>query len=88
VNKAFTARTISRLRPRIEQITTGLLDDMSGTVDLLESFAFPLPMTVICEVLGIPDDDKEDFRSWSATLVSALPPRRSSGRPVRCRGIC
>jgi cytochrome P450 len=73
VNKAFTARTISRLRPRIEQITTGLLDDMSGTVDLLESLAFPLPMTVICELLGIPDDDKEDFHSWSGTLVSASP---------------
>lgn len=73
VNKAFTSRTISRLRPRIEEITAGLLDDMSGTVDLLESFAFPLPMTVICELLGIPDDDKDDFRSWSGTLVSASP---------------
>ncbi|SFB36577.1 Cytochrome P450 [Amycolatopsis marina] len=73
VNKAFTARTIARLRPRIEEITAGLLDDMSGTVDLLETFAFPLPITVICELLGIPDDDKEDFRRWSGTLVSASP---------------
>ncbi len=73
VNKAFTARTVARLRPRIEEITAGLLDDMSGTVDLLEAFAFPLPITVICELLGIPDDDKDDFRSWSGTLVSASP---------------
>jgi cytochrome P450 len=72
VNKAFTARRIERLRPRIEAITAGLLDEMSTEpeVDLLASFAFPLPITVICELLGIPVADRDDFRTWSATVVS------------------
>ena len=72
VNKAFTARRVERLRPRIIAITTGLLDDMSAReqVDLLASFAFPLPITVICELLGVPVADRDDFRAWSATIVS------------------
>jgi cytochrome P450 len=81
VNKAFTARQVERLRPRITAITTGLLDDMAdqGTqrgqleVDLLASFAFPLPITVICELLGVPPADQDDFRAWSATIVSDIP---------------
>jgi cytochrome P450 len=80
VNKAFTARRVERLRPRITAITAGLLEDMpahsgrgqgvQGEVDLLASFAFPLPITVICELLGIPVGDRDDFRTWSATIVS------------------
>jgi cytochrome P450 len=72
VNKAFTMRHVELLRPRIAAITAGLLDDMSTQreVDLLASFAFPLPVTVICELLGVPVADREDFRAWSATIVS------------------
>jgi cytochrome P450 len=72
VNKAFTARRVEQLRPRITSITAGLLDDMSTQreVDLLASFAFPLPVTVICELLGVPVADRDDFRAWSATIVS------------------
>ena len=78
VTKAFTARRVERLRPRITAITAGLLDDISARgvhgarleVDLLASFAFPLPITVICELLGIPAGDRDDFRTWSATIVS------------------
>ncbi|KAA9154396.1 cytochrome P450 [Amycolatopsis acidicola] len=76
VNKAFTARTVSRLRPRIEQIADELLDSITapGSVDLLEAFAFPLPITVICELLGIPVADRDDFRTWSNSIVSASAP--------------
>jgi cytochrome P450 len=76
VNKAFTARRVERLRPRITAITTELLDDMSTRpeVDLLASFAFPLPITVICELLGVPTADRDDFRTWSATAVSDTAP--------------
>jgi len=72
VNKAFTARHVERLRPRITAITAGLLDAMSAQreVDLLASFAFPLPITVICELLGIPVADRDDFRKWSASIIS------------------
>jgi cytochrome P450 len=72
VNKAFTARRVEQLRPRITAITAGLLDDMSTRreVDLLASFAFPLPITVICELLGVPVADRDQFRAWSATIVA------------------
>ena len=72
VNRAFTARRVERLRPRITAITAGLLDAMSTQreVDLLASFAFPLPITVICELLGIPVADRDDFRKWSASIIS------------------
>jgi cytochrome P450 len=72
VNKAFTPRRVELLRPRIAAITASLLDDMAGQrdVDLLASFAFPLPITVICELLGIPVADRDDFRAWSSTMIS------------------
>jgi cytochrome P450 len=75
VNKAFTPRRVEQLRPRVTAITEGLLDDLSGhgarsEADLLASFAFPLPITVICELLGVPAGDRDDFRAWSATVVS------------------
>ena len=82
VTKAFTARRVAALRPRIEEITASLLDDMSGrksadpeTVDLIEAFAFPLPITVICELLGIPAADRDEFKSWSHAIVSSVAPR-------------
>jgi cytochrome P450 len=78
VNRAFTVRSISRMRPRIEAIAHALADDMEaratagdGSVDLLDTFAFPLPMTVICELLGVPDGERDAFRRWSNTLLSA-----------------
>jgi cytochrome P450 len=71
VNKAFTSRRIEQLRPRIQQITDELLAAIDDpVVDLLDAFAFPLPITVICELLGVPTDDRDDFRKWSNTLLS------------------
>ncbi|HJQ45167.1 MAG TPA: cytochrome P450 [Amycolatopsis sp.] len=76
VNKAFTAGTVSRLRPRIGQIADELLDEVAAaaSVDLLESFAFPLPITVIGELLGVPGEDRGSFGHWSNTIVSAASP--------------
>ncbi|HEX6359196.1 cytochrome P450 [Actinophytocola sp.] len=71
VAKAFTMRRVELLRPRIEEITDNLLAGLSGEVDLVDEFAFPLPVTVICELLGVPQSDQDDFRGWSAALVSA-----------------
>jgi cytochrome P450 len=76
VGKAFTMRAIARLRPRIEQVAAELADAMAAagpTVDLLDAFAFPLPMTVICEILGVPPGRRDEFRNWSSTLVSRAP---------------
>jgi cytochrome P450 len=73
VTKAFTARRMAALRPRIEEITEGLLADLpaGSEVDLLAAFAFPLPIVVICELLGVPDSDRDDFRVWSNVIVSS-----------------
>ena len=72
VTKAFTARRIEQLRPRVTEITASLLDAMpaGGQVDLLEAFAYPLPITVICELLGVPDSDRADFRAWTRAILS------------------
>ncbi|EXG81063.1 cytochrome P450 family protein [Cryptosporangium arvum] len=74
VGKAFTARAIAALRPRIEEIAASLLDEMEAgpdRVDLLDAYAFPLPITVICELLGVSMGDRDDFRAWSNTLLQS-----------------
>src|SRR5258708_24061049 len=72
VSKAFTPRMIEQLRPRIQQIADELLDtaQVQGRMDLIADFAFPLPITVISEMLGIPIADRSRFRSWSQTIVT------------------
>ena len=73
VAKAFTMRRVELLRPRVEEIADGLVDAMlaAGTpVDLVEEFAVPLPVTVICELLGVPATDRARFRVWSEAVVS------------------
>jgi cytochrome P450 len=73
VHQAFTPRLIERLRPRIQQIADELLDRVEpvGAMDLVEDYAFPLPMTVITELLGVPSQDRDRFREWSNTFVSS-----------------
>jgi cytochrome P450 len=72
VSRAFTMRRVEELRPRIEEITHGLLDAMlpHGRADLVESFAYPLPITVICELLGVPEMDRTAFRAMSTEAVA------------------
>ncbi|WNV84585.1 cytochrome P450 [Umezawaea sp. Da 62-37] len=76
VTKAFTPRRIEQMRGRIEQIADELLDAMAGKteVDLVDAFAYPLPITVICEMIGLPADDLDGFRSWCVTLISGGEP--------------
>jgi cytochrome P450 len=73
-SRAFTGRRVERLRPRIQQITDSLLDTIAprGDADLVEDLAFPLPVAVICELLGVPFEDREQFRVWSAALFRPL----------------
>jgi cytochrome P450 len=72
VSKAFTPRMIERLRPRMQEIADGLLDPVASTgeMELVSSFAFPLPITVIAELLGVPPADRDRFREWSNAMVS------------------
>ncbi len=71
VHKAFTPRVIENLRLRIHQIANDLLDTaiQRGTMDIVSDYAFPLPMTVIAELLGVPVEDRETFRRWSSTII-------------------
>ena len=63
VVKAFTARRVEDMRPRIQQIVDETLDRIApqGHMDLIEDFAFRLPVTIICDMLGIPEDHRERF---------------------------
>ncbi|WP_333770775.1 cytochrome P450 family protein [Streptomyces sp. IBSBF 2435] len=72
VAREFTSRRVAALLPRVQQITDDLLDAALGhdTVDLVEALALPLPMTVICELLGVPDLDRDAFRRWSNDIIS------------------
>ncbi|MFJ5173604.1 cytochrome P450 [Streptomyces griseoviridis] len=72
VGRSFTARRTELLCPRIQQIADDLLDAMLplGRADLVTSFAYPLPLTVICELLGIPDLDRTEFRKLSTEAVA------------------
>ena len=66
VAKAFTPDAISNMASRIEAITNELLDNLreAKTFDLIADFAFPLPVNVIAEMLGVPPADRAQFRSW------------------------
>jgi cytochrome P450 len=72
VASAFTARRVAVLRPRVTLIVDGLIDAMlSGPhpADLVSAFALPLPVRVICEMLGVPESDMEQFHAWSDTVL-------------------
>jgi cytochrome P450 len=74
VAKAFTRRRVEQLAPRIRQITDELLDAVAGAgqVDLIDSFAYPLPITVICELLGVPAQRRPEFHDWSSVVVTGV----------------
>jgi cytochrome P450 PksS len=73
VSKAFTPLMIEQLRPRIQQITDALMDaaEARGEMDLIADFAFPLPITVISEMLGIPETDRHQFRTWTQAIINS-----------------
>jgi pimeloyl-[acyl-carrier protein] synthase len=72
VNRAFTPRTVAALEPSIQKIADELCADLTETTDLIAGYAFPLPVTVIAELLGVPDADRDKVRTWSAALVTAI----------------
>jgi cytochrome P450 len=72
VGKAFTPRRVEGLRPRIEQVTGALLDAAKGhdVVDLVEALTVPLPVTMIGELVGVPAEDRDNFKRWSDALLT------------------
>jgi cytochrome P450 len=79
VNQAFTPRTVERLRPHIAALIEQLIDAMEqkGSADLLADFAFPLPVIVIAELLGVPATDRDRFKAWSTDITPGLSPGAS-----------
>jgi len=69
VTQAFTPRTIALLEPRITAIVRELLDGVTGSFDLIDTLAYPLPVIVIAELLGIPQQDRDLFKLWSDAIV-------------------
>ncbi|BCU83088.1 polyketide biosynthesis cytochrome P450 PksS [Polycladomyces abyssicola] len=76
VQQAFTPRMIERMRERIEEIAEDLLDAIVSSpgreVDLIRDYAFPLPIIVISDMLGVPREDRDRFREWSNAVVSTI----------------
>ena len=72
VNKAFTTRIINSMHDRVQRIADELLDNVQakGAMDLIDEYAFPLPIVVIAEMLGIPAADRNRFRAWSDAFVT------------------
>jgi pentalenolactone synthase len=77
---AFSARRVALLRPRVHELVDGLLDTLAQRtppLDFHEAVSFPLPALVICELLGVPYADRDDFRRWSDDSADMTDPERS-----------
>ena len=76
VSKAFTPRAIEKLEPRIHAVVHELLDDVAqrDRFDLIDAVAFPLPVIVIAEMLGVPPEDRDRFRGWSDDIAMSVEP--------------
>src|SRR3954467_2941919 len=74
ISKAFTPRSVEQLRPRVSELTEELLAPLraAGGFDVISDFAFPLPVTVICELLGVPAEDRELFRQVTRDMAVIL----------------
>ncbi|HEX7734859.1 MAG TPA: cytochrome P450 [Ktedonobacteraceae bacterium] len=76
VNLSFTPRLVEQWRERIQEIANELIDAMElqgeRELDLIDAFAFPLPIIVITEMLGVPTEDRDNFREWSNALLDAV----------------
>jgi cytochrome P450 len=76
VSKAFTPRRVDALRPRMQQIADGIIARAAerSSMEVVADLAFPLPVMVICELLGVPADRVEEFKEWSAAVARSLDP--------------
>ncbi len=74
VSQAFTPRMVEQLEPRIRTIAGELLDKVvsAGTADIVDALAYPLPVIVIAEILGVPPEDRDDFKRWSDEVIATL----------------
>nr|WP_170843014.1 cytochrome P450 [Streptomyces oceani] len=86
VSQAFTPRRVAAFEPRVRELTDRLIDAFAerGESDLIHEFAFPLPIYAICDMLGVPAQDQDDFRDWAAMMIRhGGGPRGGVGRAVK-----
>jgi cytochrome P450 len=85
VQKAFTPRMVDTLRPRVHEICDQLLDEAlaRGEMDAVADFAYPLPVRIICEMLGVPAEDQQRFSDWSGVLARGLDPETAVSETQR-----
>jgi cytochrome P450 len=74
MSKVFTPRAVEELRPHIQQLVDDLLAEVDDRMDVIADLAFPLPALVICEMLGVPVDDREELKHWSSAAARLLDP--------------
>lgn len=87
VSKAFTPRRVAEFAPRVQELTDRLIDDIfekqhgaeKGEADLIHEFAFPLPIYAICDMLGVPPEDQDDFRDWAGMMLRHFKPGHGGG---------
>ncbi|WP_054813852.1 cytochrome P450 [Nocardia arizonensis] len=95
VTKGFTPRMVTRLRPRIEQLTEQLVDNAleAGEFDLIEMIAYPLPLIIACELIGVPEEAYGQVHQWSQDLARGfdhdytLPEESLKARSAASRGF-
>jgi cytochrome P450 len=85
VNKAFTARVVQSMRPRIQEIVRGILDEVAerGSLDVVADLAYPIPVTVICDLFDLPQGDRAQVKAWSQDLIYTLDPLVAGDRLER-----
>ncbi|MFF2651781.1 cytochrome P450 [Streptomyces sp. NPDC058045] len=86
VSKAFTPRRVAEFAPRVQELTDGLIDAFAvrGEADLIHEFAFPLPIYAVCDLLGVPREDQDDFRDWAGMMIRhGKGPRGGVARSVK-----
>jgi cytochrome P450 len=81
VSKAFTPRRVAEFAPRVQELTDRLIDGFveKGEADLIHEFAFPLPIYAICDLLGVPREDQDDFRDWAGMMLRHFKPGHGGG---------
>jgi cytochrome P450 len=90
VAKAFARGHVERLRPRVRELADGLLDavEPAGRMDVIADYAEPLPVMVIAELLGVPEDERAPLRPWSQDIVRMYEYRRTDAEEERARRAC
>ncbi|MFE0486492.1 MULTISPECIES: cytochrome P450 family protein [Streptomyces] len=86
VSTAFTPRRVAEFAPRVQELTDRLIDGFAarGEADLIHEFAFPLPIYAICDLLGVPREDQDDFRDWAGMMIRhGKGPRGGVARSVK-----